>query len=321
MKEGYKEKAKKSNHINLQERIKIEVALATGKSIRSIAKELGRAISSISVEINKGWYKGKYDAYIADKRAKIRSQNSHKHCKWRNYRLLCFIESKLKQKWSPEIIATIWNMNNPHNTISLVFIYDLIKQHRHHWTKYLIYKGKRHIKPFHHTKASLIPGRVDISTRPEIINNRDRIGDIEADTVISSRGGKSCLAVFVDRKTRYYWIVKMKNKSANEMLNATIKTFKDYPIKSITYDNGYENMNHLIANKILHCDSYFCRPYCSADKGSIENRNKILRQFLPKKTNFDLISNDTIATIQEIINNRPMRLLNWNTPSSATVFV
>jgi IS30 family transposase len=80
-------------------------------------------------------------------------------------------------------------------------------------------------------------------------------------------------------------------------------------------------MNHLIANKILHCDSYFCRPYCSADKGSIENRNKILRQFLPKKTNFDLISDDTIANIQEIINNRPMKLLNWNTPSAARVFV
>ena len=85
----------------------------------------------------------------------------------------------------------------------------------------------------------------------EIINNRERIGDIEADTVISSRGGKSCLAVFVDRKTHYYWIVKMKNKSAGEMLKATVKTFKNYPIKSITYDNGSENMNHLIANKIL----------------------------------------------------------------------
>ena len=105
------------------------------------------------------------------------------------------------------------------------------------------------------------------------------------------------------------------------MLKATVKTFKNYPIKSITYDNGTENMNHLIANKILHCQSYFCRPYCSADKGSIENRNKILRQFLPKKTNFDLISDDTIANIQAVINNRPLKLLNWNAPSDALLFV
>jgi len=79
-------------------------------------------------------------------------------------------------------------------------------------------------------------------------------------------------------------------------------------------------MNHLIANKILHCESYFCRPYCLADKGSIENRNKILRQFLPKKTNFDLISDETTATIQAVINNRPLRLLIWNAPSDALVF-
>ena len=64
-------------------------------------------------------------------------------------------------------------------------------------------------------------------------------------------------------------------------------------------------MNHLIANQILHFESYFCRPYCSTDKGSIENRNKILRQFLPKKTNFDLISQDTLDIIQRSINNSP----------------
>ena len=156
-------KKRKNQHIKLSERIKIEVGLATNQSIRSIAKQLRRSVSSISVEIKKGWYKG-----------------------------------------------------------------------------------------------------------------------------ISARGGKSCLAVFVDRKTRYYWLVKMKNKSAEEMLKATVKTFKNYPIKSITYDNGTENMNHLIANKILHCQSYFCRPYCSADKGYIENRNKILRQFLPKKNKLRL---------------------------------
>lgn len=321
MDKEYNKRKQKSKHITLEERIEIDKGLALGKSIRRIASELKRSVSSVSVEIKKGKYNGKYNALIADKRAIARAQNSHKHCKWRDYQLLNFAERHLKQKWSPEIIAAIWNRNNPDRTISHTFIYDLIKNHRHEWQKYLIYKGKKHSKPLHHAKVSQIPQRVDISLRPEIINNRERIGDIEADTVISSRGGKSCLAVFVDRKTHYYWIVKMKNKSAGEMLKATVKTFKNYPIKSITYDNGSENMNHLIANKILHCESYFCRPYCSADKGSIENRNKILRQFLPKKTNFDLISQDTLDNIQRSINNRPLKLLAWNTPSSASLFV
>ena len=325
MREEYKKQAQKSNkkckkHLSLGERIKIEVLLATKQTVRSIAKALNRSVSSISVEIKKGKYNGKYTALIADKRAVARAQNSHKHCKWRDYQLLAFAERCLKQKWSPQIIAAKWNEENPERTISHTFIYDLIKKHRSWWNKYLIYKGKKHTKPLHHAKVSLIPQRVDISARPEVINKRERIGDIEADTVLSCRGGKSCLAVFVDRKTRYYWLVKMPNKSAGEMLKATIKTFKNYPIKSITYDNGSENMNHLIANRILHCQSFFCRPYCSADKGSIENRNKILRQFLPKKTNFDLIDEQTIANIQNEINNRPLKLLNWSTPSSSALF-
>ena len=115
------------------------------------------------------------------------------------------------------------------------------------------------------------------TTLEHIVLTVESVRTANIDSARTSNSDKSCLAVFVDRKTRYYWLVKMKNKSAEEMLKATVKTFKNYPIKSITYDNGTENMNHLIANKILGCESYFCRPYCSADKGSIENRNKILR--------------------------------------------
>ena len=107
-----------------------------------------------------------------------------------------------------------------------------------------------------------------------------------------------------------------EDKPATSMNNALIDMLKNTTVKTITYDNGTENMNHLIANKILHCQSYFCRPYCSADKGSVENRNKILRQFLPKKTNFDLISQHQIDIIRNKINNRPMKVLNWNTPCS-----
>ena len=113
-------KQKKSNHINLDERIKIELGLALGKSIRKIAIELKRSVSSISEEIRKGKYNGKYRTLIADKRAIVRKQQSHK-------------------------------------------------------------QGKKHTKLLHHAKVSLIPQRVDISLRPEVINNRERIGDIEAD--------------------------------------------------------------------------------------------------------------------------------------------
>ena len=114
MREEYTKK-RKNQHIKLSERIKIEVGLATNQSIRSIAKQLRRSVSSISVEIKKGWYKGKYTALIADKRAIARAQNSHKHCKWRDYQLLNFAERCLKQKWSVyrEYVVILYGNANP----------------------------------------------------------------------------------------------------------------------------------------------------------------------------------------------------------------
>ena len=102
----------------------------------------------------------------------------------------------------------------------------------------------------------------------------------------------------------------MANKSAEEMHKALIRISKKININTITYDNGTENSLHETTSKLLGCMTFLCRPYCSQDKGSIENRNKILRQFLGKVTNFDLISNEQICTIQNKINNTPMKLLN-----------
>ena len=107
----------------------------------------------------------------------------------------------------------------------------------------------------------------------------------------------------------------MKDKSAGEMLSATMKTLKNQGVKTMTYDNGTENANHSLVNKLLNCQSFFCNAYHSWEKCSIENRNKILRQFFPKGTNFDLISDDEIRRVQNVINNRPMKVLNWHSPS------
>ena len=112
----------------------------------------------------------------------------------------------------------------------------------------------------------------EISLRPVVVNNRERFGDFEVDTVISAKGGKSCIAVAVERKSRYYILRKIPDKSATSMNNALIDMLKNTIVKTITYDNGSENMKHEKLNKLLGCQSYFCRPYGSADKGSIEKR-------------------------------------------------
>ena len=311
-----KDKQNRYEHITKRERDIISKHLSAGKRISYIAKALNRSKSSISEEIKRGWYKGKYVASIANDRSLAARKKSHNHTKWRNIDLQHFILICLKEKWSPEIIAHKWNEQHPDDTISHTFIYDLIENHRREWVKYLIYKGRHRRKLTHSAGRDYIKNRTDISLRPEVVNKRERFGDFEVDTVISARGGKSCIAVAVERKSRYYILRKIPDKSATSMNNALIDMLKNTTVKTITYDNGSENMKHEELNKLLGCKSYFCRPYCSADKGSIENRNKILRQFLPKKTNFDLISQHQIDIIQNKINNRPMKVLNWNTPCS-----
>ncbi len=178
----------------------------------------------------------------------------------------------------------------------------------------MIHKGKKYKQATGVAEKCKIPNRVDISEREEIVEKRIRFGDFDVDTVLSAHGGKSCIAVLADRMTRMYFLQKMPNKTAEQMFLATMKTLKNLPVKTMTYDNGTENVYHEQVNKLLNCKSYFCRPYCSGDKGLIENRNKILRQFLPKGTNFDFISDEEIHRIQNEINRRPMKVLGWHSP-------
>ena len=252
-----------------------------------------------------------YIAHIAQNRAKKQRSESHKHSKWRNSELLYFIANHLKKKWLPEIISHALSENGI--KFSHTSIYTVIKKHRPEWKKLLIHQGK---KLKHKASVGKIINRASIEKRPKIVDSRKRFGNWEADTVVSCRGGKSCLAVFVERRSRLYRLAKMKDKSAGKMLTATIRTLKNQGVKTMTYDNGTENANHGFANSILNCKSFFCNGYRSWEKSSIENRNKILRQFFPKGTNFDLISEGEIHKVQNAINDRPMKALNWHSPAN-----
>jgi IS30 family transposase len=302
-------------HLSIIERAQIELLLKQNKSISKIAALLNRSKSTICLEINKHKYNNKYSACIAQNRADKAKTTPRKQRKFCNIDLLHFIERQLKERWAPETIAEKWSQRNPQNPVSHTSIYTIIKKHRPNWHKYLAYQKQR---KYHTGKKgkTLIPDRVDISQRPQIVDERTRIGDFEADTVVSKQS-KTCLAVFVDRAVRLYKIAKMPDKSAEQMSIKTIQTLSKLNPKTITYDNGTENANHMETNKILGTQSYFCRPYKSQDKGLIENRNKILRQFLPKKTNFDLITDEQLATIETQINNRPLKCLNWLSPIQA----
>ena len=237
---------------------------------------------------------------------------AHVHEKWRA--LISKIDALLQKKWSPEIIShhllTVYDIKFSHTSI-----YRLINKHRVEWRKYLICKGKRQNETKHKTSATLIPNRVGIEERPSEINERKVFGHFEADTVLSGNGGKSCVSVFVERVSKKYFLIKMPDKTSGSMVAATMKALGKLDIKSLTYDNGSENVQHSLVNNLLNCKSYFCAPYHSWEKGTIENRNKILRQFFPKGTNFDLITENNLRKIEALINDRPMKVLDWRSPN------
>jgi IS30 family transposase len=145
------------------------------------------------------------------------------------------------------------------------------------------------------SRAGKIPRRAGISQRPQEINSRREAGHWEAGTVVS-RAGKHAAAVFVERKYRLYPAVMRK---------------------SITYDNGLENALHNKINGALGTKSYFCKPYHSWEKGSVENRNGILRRFFPKKHNWNLTSQRQLNKIIAGINSTPVKCLRFRTPAEA----
>ena len=293
------------NHLSITEREDIAIFNSMGLSISNIARKLHRSPSTIYRELHRYKDTSLYRASLAQHKADIAKAKSRKHQKADNVTLLHSIEHMLKKRWSPQIIVQKLGHIISHTTI-----YTIIRTIRTEWRKFLIYQRKT---KYHKGTAGkqLIPYRTDISDRPTEV----MFGDWEADTVIGSRAGNSCLAVYVERKSRYYKVIKMCNKSSDSMVKATLQALSKLRVNSITYDNGTENAEHWLINRLLGCASYFCRPYRSWDKGLVENRNKILRQYLPKGTNFDLISQEDIDKIVEEINNRPMKVLDWNTPA------
>lgn len=294
----------KPKRLDIIERTKIELLCGQGRSQSYIAANLGWAKSTISDELKRGTYKGKYQAHIAQKRADAKHNGRPKLLMDRE--LMHEVERMLKLRWSPQIIS-----NKLCGRISHTTIYTLCHTNRKEWHKHLVYQRQgRYHKGL--VGKTLIPDRADIRLRGEV-----GFGDWEADTVISSRDGKSCLGVFVEKTTRLYKIVKMMNKTADEMIRAALIALEGLPVRSITYDNGLENAGHGWVKRILGCASWFCRAYRSTDKAQIENRNKQLRIWLPKGTNFDLIGEAELGRIETSINERPMKCLNWLSPAQA----
>jgi len=161
-----------------------------------------------------------------------------------------------------------------------------------------------------------IPNRIDISERPPIVEQKIRLGDWEGDTIIGANH-KGAIISYVDRCSKFAVLKLVERKTSDLVAQNTIEKLSsaNLPVLTITYDNGKEFADHAQIAKALNASCFFARPYHSWERGLNEHTNGLVRQYLPKKTDFTRISDNTVQHIAEKLNNRPRKVLNYKTPA------
>lgn len=175
---------------------------------------------------------------------------------------------------------------------------------------------KKRMKPID-PKKQAIPSRISIHERPTIVKRRGRYGDWESDLMEGKRSSKVVLSVQKELRSQHVYLKKLKNKSAEETkkdINRKLKPLPKSLRRTMTFDNGRENAQHMKLVKALGIKTYFCDPYSSWQKGSVENIIGLIRQYIPKGTDLSTVSDKRIQEIQDKLNNRPRKCLEYKTP-------
>ncbi|MBI2453105.1 IS30 family transposase [Candidatus Peregrinibacteria bacterium] len=304
-------------YLTFAERKKIEKMLREKVSYREIAKIVNRSHTTISYEIktNKMSYEREYNPELAHKRfldRQIRKGNVGKLQK--DPKLKGFIIEQLqKEQWSPEQIAGTLKMRNGKSVISHETIYQFI--YSEEGKKKKLWLEMRHKKKPYRQKwgsrkrRTIIPNRVSIKERPKGANEKKEVGHLESDSMIfSGQRSQKCVITLLENKTA---------KETKMAIEGALEVYGLAEVKTITYDNGSENTKHDEINELYGMRSYFCRAYASWQKGLVENTNKLIRQYFPRYTNMKKITQDFVEGIQEKLNNRPRKSLNYFTPNQA----
>ncbi|GIV26386.1 MAG: hypothetical protein KatS3mg027_0200 [Bacteroidia bacterium] len=226
-------------------------------------------------------------------------------------------------RWSPAIISKKLEGIYEYKIVSAECIYQYIYRQKKEkgvdYTHYLrVGRKNRQKRTCIRKRRGIIKDRVFIDERPKEVEARQRIGDWEID-LIEGKNKKSYLLVMVERMSRYVILQKLHSKNALHCSNAIIRSLQPFVsigwVKTLTFDNGKEFALHTRIQNVLQVPTYFTHPYSAWEKGTCENTNGRLRMFLPKKSDFTLLKPPQIYYIQECINNRPMKVLDYLSPN------
>ena len=307
-------------HITHEQRYTIESMLNQGYKQSKIAKTLGKCKSVISREIrrNADGRSGEYRCELAQKKTEQRHVEKNK-----KIRFTPAIEQRvndlLKEDLSPEqVVGRLKRLGE--QTVSVPSIYEHIRQDKKEGGslyKHLRRQGCKYRKSNNGSASSTkIPNRVGIDKRPDIVEEKNRFGDLEVDTIIGKNHKRAILTIN-DRASGTVKIKKVASKKADGVSDVIIELLQDWIpyLHTITADNGNEFAMHEKVSLNIPVDFYFADPYCSWQRGANENINGLIRQYIPKKTDFDTISDQLIKDIETKLNNRPRKRLNFMTPN------
>lgn len=312
------------NHFTLKERELLKHFLDIGKNQTEISILLGKNKSSISREIRRNSQDGEYIPCEAHAIYEKRRLHCRPKKKLDNPILFnCVKDLFLNHQWSPEQISARLKYENSNFTISYNTIYRGIYNgtfdekglsHGNRGSiRKLRHRGKsRHTKSYEEKRGKIQISNL-ITDRPEPANNRERLGDWEADTVLGQTG-KACLVTLTDRKSRYLLCKKIEKKSSALVKEAMVELLKNQPLKTITPDRGKEFSKHAeIKQELNLVEFYFPLPHHPWQRGTNENTNGLLREYFPKTKDINQSESYVKAKMKDI-NLRPRKCLNWKTP-------
>lgn len=322
----------KYKHLGIEEREILQTMWWERKPMREMARALGRSPATISRELRRN-FPPEHKVYaprLAHERALKGRKSRGRKERLRNESIRTYVLEKLKLRWSPEQISRRIRIDLG-ESISHEAIYQFIyaqcrigspeiRVGREDLRAYLRRARKRRMrKGMRRAQRIFKPQGISIDLRPELVNQRARIGDWEGDTV-ESKDHRPGINTLVERKTGLVFITKLKDKTGAATQLAVAERIKTLPSKlkhTITLDNGPENRDWQSLEEATGMKVFFAHPYHSWERGSNENTNGLIRDYYPKGTDFSIISDEEIAQVEYLLNTRPRKRLGWLSPLEA----
>jgi IS30 family transposase len=310
-------------HLTPAEREELSRLLWAGVAKSRAAKLLGRDSTTITRELKRNSVTHRFSSrreYCPISAQQLCEERRHKPRtkKMQRPEVREYVEDRLEQRWSPDQISHRMKLDfasNPQQRISPQTIYTWIDEHDHprRWRQCL---RRYRVRKCRKNKDR---GAAAIANRPEVIERRERIGDWEGDTIVGA-GRSGGIVSLVERQTGYAIFAKVDNLQAATVNKPILHRLKRLPAsqrRSLTFDNGREFAGHEQLAAALQVDVYFAEPHCPWQRGTNENTNGLVRQFLPKGTDFRDLSHGLLSQNQTIFNERPRKRLGYRTPQEA----